>query len=158
MSFVYVALETTGAILRRIVDVYMYLLRQELGASCGLLCACGGLSDAAQAVADRLEVRPLAVFGVNTSRVDVMAGAGHVEFCRICVSGVDPFYLRAAMVEFIASTFTCARRRFEEVGITEIIRLIHYAFDLLYGGHDGSSSDLNFGRVGQRRAQSEPFQ
>ena len=148
MSFVYVALETTGAILRRIVDVYMYLLRRELGASCGLLCACGGLSDAAQAVADRLEVCPLAVFGVNTSRVDVMTGAGHVEFCRICVSGVDPFYLRAAMVEFIASTFTCARRRVEEVGIAELIRLIHYAFDLLYGGHDGSSSDVFTGSTG----------
>lgn len=141
MSFVCVALETTGAILRRIVDVYMYLLRCKLGASCGLLCACGGLSNAAQAVADRFEVCPLAVFGVNTFRVDVMAGAGHVEFCRIRIAGVDPFYLRAAMVGFITPAFTCARRRVEEVGIAELIRLIHYAFDLLYGGHDGSSSE-----------------
>lgn len=148
MSFVYVALETTGAILRRIVDVYMYLLRRKLGASCGLLCACGGLSDAAQAVADRFEICPLAVFGVNASRVDVMAGAGHVEFCRICVSGVDPFYLRAAMVEFITPAFTCARRRVEEVGIAELIRLIHYAFDLFYGGHDGSSSVVFTGSTG----------
>ena len=148
MSFVYVALEATGAILRRIVYVYMYLLRRKLGASCGLLCACGGLSDAAQAVADRLEVCPLAVFGVNASRVDVMAGAGHVEFCRICVSGIDPFYLRSAMVEFITPAFTCARWRVEEVGIAELIRLIHYAFDLLYGGHDGSSSVVFTGSTG----------
>lgn len=138
--------------------MYMYLLRRELGASCGILCACGGLSDAAQAVADRFEICPLAVFGVNASRVNVMTGAGHVEFCRICVSGVDPFYLRAAMVEFITPAFTCARRRVEEVGIAELIRLIHYAFDLLYGSQNGSSSDLNFGRIGQRRAQSDPFQ
>lgn len=148
MSFIYVALEATEMILRRIVDVYMYLLRRKLGASCGLLCACGGLSDAAQAVADRFEICPLAVFGVNTSRVNVVAGAGHMEFCRICVSGVDPFYLRAAMVEFITPAFTCARRRVEEVGIAELIRLIHYAFDLLYGGHDGSSSVVFTGSTG----------
>lgn len=135
-------------ILRRIVDVYMYLLRRKLGASCGILCACGGLSDADQAVADRFEICPLAVFGVNTSRVNVVAGAGHMEFCRICVSGVDPFYLRAAMVEFITPAFTCARRRVEEVGIAELIRLIHYAFDLLYGGHDGSSSVVFTGSTG----------
>lgn len=135
-------------ILRRIVDVYMYLLRRKLGASCGLLCTCGGLSDAAQAVADRFEICPLAVFDVNTSRVNVVAGAGHMEFCRICVSGVDPFYLRAAMVEFITPAFTCARRRVEEVGIAELIRLIHYAFDLLYGGHDGSSSVVFTGSTG----------
>lgn len=135
-------------ILRRIVDVYMYLLRRKLGASCGLLCACVGLSDAAQAVADRFEICPLAVFGVNTSRVNVVAGAGHVEFCRICVSGVDPSYLRAAMVEFITPAFTCARRRVEEVGIAELIRLIHYTFDLLYGGHDGSSSVVFTGSTG----------
>lgn len=140
MSFVYVVLEATGTILRRIVDVYMYLLRRELGASCGLLCACGGLSDTAQAVADRLEICPLAVFGVNAPRVDVMTGAGHMKFCRIRIAGVDPFYLRAAMVEFIAPAFTCARWRVEEVGIAELIRLIHYALDLLYGGHDGSSA------------------
>ena len=126
----------------------MYLLRRELGASCGILCACGGLSDAAQAVADRFEICPLAVFGVNAYRVNVMTGAGHVEFCRICVSGVDPFYLRAAMVEFITPAFTCARRRVEEVGIAELIRLIHYAFDLLYGGHDGSSSVVFTGSTG----------
>lgn len=148
MSFVYVVLEATGTILRRIVDVYMYLLRRELGASCGILCACGRLSDTAQAVADRFEICPLAVFGVNASRVNVMAGAGHVEFCRICVSGIDPFYLRAAMVEFITPAFTCARWRIEEVRIAELIRLIHYAFDLLYGGHDGSSSVVFNGSTG----------
>ena len=140
MSFVYVVLEATGTILRRIVDVYMYLLRRELDASCGILCACGGLSDTAQAIADRFEICPLAVFGVNAPRVDVMAGAGHMKFRRIRVAGVDPFYLRTAVVEFITPAFMCACWRVEEVGIAELIRLIHYAFDLLYGGHDGSST------------------